>query len=193
MSIENITEKILDEANNIAESSLYNANSRSLEIINEAKAQGAAIIAEASNQSDIEADTLKKRKVSAGELQARKMLLNSKQEAIKKSFEAALEKLKSMPEDKYISFLANEIKRIPNYNGEILLNERDKNLIGEKLIKMVNEKATGNKLVLSSKTIKASGGFVLINGDIEINSTFETMLSSVKDELTSEVANALFK
>ncbi len=193
MSIENITEKILDEANNIAESSLYNANSRSLEIINEAKAQGATIIAEASNQSDIEADTLKKRKVSAGELQARKMLLNSKQEAIKKSFEAALEKLKSMPEDKYISFLANEIKRIPNYNGEILLNERDKNLIGEKLIKAVNEKATGNKLVLSSKTIKASGGFVLINGDIEINSTFETMLSSVKDELTSEVANALFK
>ncbi len=193
MSIENITEKILDEANNIAESSLYNANSRSLEIINEAKAQGATIIAEASNQSDIEADTLKKRKVSAGELQARKMLLNSKQEAIKKSFEAALEKLKSMPEDKYISFLANEIKRIPNYNGEILLNERDKNLIGEKLIKAVNEKATGNKLVLSSKTIKASGGFVLINGDIEINSTFETMLSSVMDELTSEVANALFK
>lgn len=193
MSIENITEKILDEANKIAESSLYNANSRSLEIINEAKAQGAAIIAEASNQSNIEAATVIKRKVSAGELQARKMLLNSKQEAIKKSFEAALEKLKSMPEDKYIKFLEDEIKRIPNYNGEILLNETDKKSIGEKLVKAVNEKATGNKLVLSSKTIDASGGFVLINGYIEINSTFETILSSVKDELTTVVANALFK
>lgn len=193
MSIENITQKILDEAKNVAESSLNNANSRSTEIINEAKKQEAAIISEASNQSKIEADTLKSRMVSAAELQARKMLLSAKQEAINKSFEVALEKLKKMPEDKYINFLAKEIQKIPNCKGEVILNERDKINIGEKLVKAVNENIKGNKVVLSNKTIQASGGFVLKNGNIEINSTFETILSSIKDGLTFEIANTLFK
>lgn len=193
MSIENITEKIIGEAKNVAESSLNNANSQSFKIIEEAKKQGEAIIAEASVQTNIEAETLKNRKISAAELQTRKMLLTAKQECIKKSFEVALDKLKHMPEDEYISFLAEEIQKIPNCNGEIILNEQDKINIGEKLVKVVNENINGSKVVLSSKTTQASGGFILKNGDIEINSTFETILSSIKDGLTFEVANALFK
>lgn len=193
MSIENITEKIIGEAENIADSSLNNANSQSLKIIDDAKKRGETMLAEAFAQNAIEAETLKSRKVSAAELQTRKMLLIAKQDAIKKSFDIALEKLKNMPEHEYINFLAGEIQKIPDCSGEIILTEKDKNNIGEKLIKTVNENLKGNQIALSSKTIQASGGFVLKNGDVEINSTFETILSSIKDELTFEVANALFK
>jgi len=46
---------------------------------------------------------------------------------------------------------------------------------------------------LSKNTVKASGGFVLKKGSVEINNTFETLLDSMKDELTGSIANALFK
>jgi V/A-type H+-transporting ATPase subunit E len=192
MSIERITGKILSEANNVAESSINNANIQSLEIINEAKKQAEDIIAEASNFSEIEAETIRRRKVSAAELQARKMLLSSKQEAIKKSFEVALEQLNNMTEDEYMNFLVKEISKI-HRDGDIILNESDRVSIGEKLINIVNENNKNRKIVLSNKTIKSGRGFIVKSGNIEINSTFEAILNSIKDELAIEVANVLFK
>jgi V/A-type H+/Na+-transporting ATPase subunit E len=193
MSIANITEKILNEANEISETSLRNAESRSLEILNEAKEKSSEILAEAEVKAKEEAEAIKSRIISAGELQERKIILNAKQEAIKKSFNLALEKLSTMPEDKYINYLIEEIVNINNCKGEIVLNETDKNKIGEKLVEIVNERLNGNKVVLSENSINTKGGFILKNGDIEVNNTFETILSSIKEGLTFEVANTLFK
>jgi V/A-type H+-transporting ATPase subunit E len=193
MSIENITEKIISEANNIAETSLKEAEELSLEKINEAKEKANLIINEASESAKVEASVLISRKVSSGELQERKMILGAKQEAVKKSFNIALEKLSTMPKDKYINFLVNEILNNTNCEGEIVLNEADKVNIGEELVNTVNDKLNDTKVVLSNNTVKTRGGFILKNGDIEVNSTFEALLSSIKEGLTFEVANALFK
>lgn len=193
MSIENITDKILKEANSVAEINLKNAESRSLQITNEAKQKADDIINQAAEKAKIEANILKKRKVSAGELQERKMILAAKQEAVKKSFDIALEKLTTMPKEKYINYLVKEILNINNCKGEIILNEVDKNNIGQELVKTINEKLKANKVELSSNTARTRGGFVLKNGDVEVNSTFETILNSIKEGLTFEVANTLFK
>lgn len=122
MSIVSITDKILAEANSIAEATINDANIQSQEIIDEAKKKAENIIAEASNLSKIEGENIKTRKVSAGELQARKMILASKQEAIKKCFDLALEKLNQMTEKEYMDFLVKEISKI-HRDGEIILNE----------------------------------------------------------------------
>ena len=193
MSIENITANILSDAKNIAEGSLANAEKTKQDIISSAKNEAEALKKAASEKAIIDAENLKSRKISAAELQKRKMMLSAKQEAIKKGFDAALVKLKSMPEEQYLNYLADEIVKIPNCEGAIILNEKDRDKIGERLVNTVNEKLKSEKLSLSTKTVKASGGFVLKNGAIEINSTFETILDSMKDELTNEVANALFK
>lgn len=193
MSIDNITQKILSEANKVAEDTVKNAEAQSADIINDAEKKAESFIKSAEENSKMEAEILKKRKISAAELQARKMLLSAKQDIVKKSFDLALDKLKNMPEEKYINYLSDEIVKIPDCAGVIILNEADKQNIGEKLVKVVNEKLKQNKIELSNNTINAGGGFVLKNGDIEINNTFETLLDSVKEELTFEVANMLFK
>ena len=193
MSIENITSRILSDAKNNADSSLTNAENTKQEIINKAKSEAEVIIKTESERAAKDAVDLKNRRVSAAELQGRKMLLSAKQEAIKKSFTAAIDKLKVMPEDKYLSFLAQEIVKIPNCEGSIVLNAKDRENIGERLVKTVNEKLGAEKVALSKNTVKSSGGFVLKRGNVEINSTFETLLDSMKDELTGEIANALFK
>ncbi|MBP7222594.1 MAG: V-type ATP synthase subunit E [Sedimentibacter sp.] len=193
MSIENITSKILSDAQNNADSSLKSAESTKQELLNKAKAEAEALIKTEAEKAANDAVELKNRRVSAAELQGRKMLLSAKQEAIKKSFGAAIEKLKAMPEDEYLSFLGQEIIKIPNCEGTIVLNAKDRENIGERLVKAVNEKLGAEKIVLSKNTVKASGGFVLKKGSVEINNTFETLLDSMKDELTGSIANALFK
>lgn len=193
MSIENITANILKDANENAKASLMNAEKTKNDIINNAINEAEAIKKAAADKALKEADSLKSRKVSAAELQKRKMMLSAKQEAIKKSFDEALIKLKTMPEDKYMNFLTNEISKIPYNEGVIILNKHDRDKIGEKLVKTVNEKLKAEKFKLSNETVNSHGGFILKSGSVEINSTFETLLDSMKDELTNEVANALFK
>jgi len=193
MSIENITEKILSEANNISETSLKDAEVLSTEKINEAKQKADLFKEGASQKAKTEASSLISRKVSSGELQERKMILAAKQEAVKKSFDIALKKLSTMPKERYVSFLTSEILNNTNGEGEIVLNEKDRVSIGEELVNSVNKKLDGKQIVLSKNTIKTSGGFILKNGDIEVNSTFEAIINSIKEGLTFEVANELFK
>lgn len=193
MSIENITANILNDAKHNAEVSLANANKTKNDIIKNAENEAEAIKKAAAEKAEKDAENLKNRKVSAAELQGRKMMLSAKQEAIKKSFDAVIKKLKAMPEDKYIDFLADQISRIPYSDGTIILNKQDREKIGDKLIKAVNNRVKAKRFTLSNETVNSNGGFVLKSGSIEINSTFETIMDSMKDELTNEVANALFK
>lgn len=193
MSIENITANILRDAKNTAENSLAKAERTGQDIINNAKREADAIIKAQAELSIKDAEGLKSRKASAAELQGRKMLLFKKQEAINESFNVALGLLKSMESEEYINFLASQIVTIPNCEGNLILNVADGATIGEKLVNLVNEKLNGKKVILSSETHKSSGGFVLKRGNVEINSTFETILNSMKDELTGEIAGTLFK
>ncbi len=192
MSIENITANILSDAKHNAEVSLADANKTKNDIIKNAENEAEAIKKAAAEKAERDAESLKNRKVSAAELQGRKMMLSAKQEAIKKSFDAVIKKLRAMPEDKYINFLADQIARIPYSDGTIILNKQDREKIGDKLVKAVNNRVKTKRFTLSNETVNSSGGFVLKSGSIEINSTFETILDSMKDELTNEVANALF-
>ena len=193
MSVENITANILSDAKQIAEVSLANAEKSKEEIINKAKIEAEAIMQAAREKVEKDAENLKSRKLSAAELQGRKMMLGAKQDAIRKSFDEALKKLSAMPEEKYIEFLTREITNVSYNEGTIILNKQDREKIGEKLVKAVNEKLKAEKFTLSNETVNSHGGFVLKSGAIIINSTYETILNSIKDELTNEVANALFK
>ncbi|NLJ58455.1 MAG: hypothetical protein GX339_06385 [Tissierellia bacterium] len=192
MSVENITSNILKDAENLAAASLKNAEEEKQNIINEAKKKAETIINIEKEKAEKEAESLKSRKVSAAELEGRKMVLAAKQDAIKKSFDMAIDRLKNMEEEDYINFLLNQIVNIPYTEGAIILNKRDRERIGQKLVKAVNEKLKAEKFILSDETVNASGGFILKSGAIMINSSFETVIDSVKDELTNDIASKLF-
>jgi len=59
MGIENITEKILNEANAVAEDSIKNAEKQGLEIINNAKQRAEVIITEAIKKAKNDAEAVK--------------------------------------------------------------------------------------------------------------------------------------
>lgn len=193
MSIENITASILKDAELIANGLITNAEKTKQEIINKANLEAEELINNEVEKSKKEAESLKGRRVSAAELQGRKMILSAKQEAIKKSFEVAMNKLTKMQEDKYLDYMVNEILKTSSTEGEIILNKKDNSSIGEKLVATINKKANSENFILSKDTVNCSGGFIFRNGSIEFNNTFETILDAKKDELTNEVAKVLFK
>jgi len=137
-------------------------------------------------------ETVKKRKASVAELEARKMRLGAKQEAISKCFDEALLRLAKLPEDAYIDLLARTIEASGADGGELLLTAADRAKIGEKLVSRVNEGGKAGKVILSEKTISAAGGFVLKKGAVELNSTLEVMVEAVRGEVTPKVVATLF-
>jgi V/A-type H+-transporting ATPase subunit E len=48
------------------------------------------------------------------------------------------------------------------------------------------------KLTLSDETRPIRGGFILVNGSVEVNCTFETLVRLQRGEIAGEVAKQLF-
>ncbi len=68
--------------------------------------------------------------------------------------------------------------------------------VGAFLGKVVNSTAamvTGTgMLTLSERTAPIQGGFIMVDGDVEVNCAFETLVRLQREKLEKEVANVLF-
>ncbi len=190
MSIEQIKEKILESAQQDARRIFDKAKMESRGKVYEAQRIADIKVREAKEKAIGDAMRVKSRRESMANLEARKMHLATKQEVISACFKDALAELKNLPRDQYVQLLAHKLKEMSYQEGEIVLNEKDREAIGEELLAMVNQE--GGKFLLSSDTLTASGGFVLRIGRIELDSTLEMMVSSVREEAMPEVVSALF-
>lgn len=193
MSIDNITAKILDDAKEFANTVMADAKSQETSILANAKKQAEELLASYVEKSKADAEIVMSRKVSVAELEARKIKLAAKQEAVSKSFEKAIGKIAGMEDDAYVDFLAKVAEGITVDGGEICLNEKDRNRVGAKLVEKINSKSTGENVKLSDDVINAKGGFVLKKGSIEINATLETVINAVKEDATGQIAEILFR
>ncbi len=186
MSIEKITGRILQEAKDEA-AVLTNAAREEAEArLAEAKAQAEALTKEMAAKAAQDAATLKERKSSVAELEARKLVLGAKQEMIEKSFAEAVKELADMPADKYLEFILDQLKGYTE--GEVLLSAKDQKKLGEALAK----KLSGTGLTVSKETADIAGGFILKKGNISANGSLESILDTVKKQITAQIADVLF-
>lgn len=124
-------------------------------------------------------------------MEARKSVLAVKQEMVEKSFRLAEEKIISLPEERYIGFLTGLAKRAcSSGDEEIILNRRDHDAIGEKLIAAINTE--GKHMTLADETREMAGGLILRRGSIEANCSVELLVELCKGELSSKLAEILF-
>lgn len=193
MGIEKITEKILSEARNDADQILEKAGCDGRDTLHKAQLRSDNIKRETEERGNEDAVLMKSRKVSVAELEARKMKLAAKQGAITKAFDLALEKLENMEKNDYIRLLVKAISETGVDGGELLLNQKDHDFVGQKVVELANASSSSRKVTLSEQTIGAKGGFVLRKGAVEINSTLETMVNAVRESVTPEVVEVLFR
>ncbi|NCB42766.1 MAG: hypothetical protein EOM59_09120 [Clostridia bacterium] len=191
MSIEQIKDKIIESAHEDARRIFDKGRMESRAKVYEAQRMAKIKVEEAREKAIGDAMTLKSRRKSMANLEARKMQLAAKQEVISSCFEEALSELKKLSKEQYIAMLLRKIKEIDVEEGEILLNKNDRSSIGKEFLVELNK--GGNKFSLSEETIDAAGGFVLRMGRIEMDSTLEMMISSIREEVMTDVVSALFE
>lgn len=127
-------------------------------------------------------------------MEGRKELLSAKQEMVAHSFRKAQEQIVSLPKEQYVAFLAGLAARASvTGDEEIVLNARDRERLGEELVKAANARVKNGRLSLSPDTGDFAGGLILRRGSIEANCTVELLVELSQGELSAKVADVLFQ
>ena len=155
------------------------------------------------------------RLVSAAQMEARKTLLTAKQEMVERAYQRALEKLRSLPQEQYVELLAALLVRAFSPEdregagkaavaraNELLAKEAAPELpLGDGVVaNLLNKVAAGVSafaqgtamLAVSEETRDISGGFILKDGRIEVNCTFDALVRAEREQTAGEVAKLLF-
>lgn len=196
-NVSNLTSKILKDAEERKEKILAEANEKRDNILSKKKKEAEKLEAEMIEKATREAQTRKERVISGAELSARNKKLEAKQAIITDVFNMSVESLCNLNEASYKSFIKDTIISL-NIDGDekLILNDKAKKIVDNAFLAEVNEALVKNgklgKLTVSDETAEYKGGFILEKNGIEINNTFEALVSSLREELEFEVAKELF-
>ena len=137
-----------------------------------------------------EPEILKRRQIVAG-LDAKKVDLGVKQRLVGEAFEGALRKLTELPHDAYLSFVHTLMEKAVVTGDEVLLVGKDERYIDGAWLDSFNA-SHSTRVSLSGDRLPISGGFVLRNGKIDINCSWDMLLGDIRPEIESDVVKRLF-
>ena len=128
------------------------------------------------------------------QLESKKEVLALRQEMVSEAFRLAEAKIAAMDEQQYIAYLTRKACET-GLKGEVqmVMNEKDKAAVGQKVADAVNAANPEAKLTLAEETKEMLGGFILRQGNVEINCTVDIMLELIRGEAAMEVAKVLFE
>lgn len=133
------------------------------------------------------------RLVSAAQMEARKTALSARQEMVDKAYALALEKLCSLPEEQYIQTVAALlVQAAPDGKGEVIFSKEQRERVGTAAVALANSRLGDGTLTVSAQTRPLKGGFILSNGRVEVNCSFDTLVRLQRAETAGEVAKRLF-
>lgn len=193
-NLNNLTSKILKDAEDKKAVILADAENEKNKILSKKQDEASAVEKTMLEKAEREAASRKDRIISGAELHARNEKLEAKQKVIKEVFETSVKELSNCSAEDLKGFIKEVILNTKIEGTQnLILNEAGKKAVDEAFVEEIN-KALGKKAVikLSDETGKFEGGFILEQNGIEINNTFEALVSSLKDDLSLEVARVLF-
>lgn len=192
MGAEKITEKIIADANVKAEKIIAEAQAEAQSIADEAAKIKAEKVSEGAKVGENEANLVKTRIVASAHMEAKKLLLKTKQDLLGKAFDMAKKKIDTMEAEEFEKLMTKlMVSMIETGNESVIICENDKKRLSDSFIDNVN-KAASSKITLSDEKRDIASGFILKRGDVEINATIEALFRQKKDELSAEVVKILF-
>lgn len=190
--IDRITNRIEADAQAEIERILGEAREEAERILAQGHAQAEAEKAELTTRNKRIAAEREERLVSMAQMEARQVSLAAKQEMVEKAYALALEKLCAMPDDRYTQVVAALlVQAAPDGRGEVIFAPEDAKRIGEAAVAQANKTLNGT-LTLSEEVRPIRGGFILKNGNVEVNGSFETLVRLQRAQTAGAVAKTLF-
>lgn len=190
--IEKVAERIRSDAQEEANAVKLRASEAASALRQEAEAEARAKKEQLIREADTEAEALYARLVAASDTEARKSALAVKQELLNEAFVKAVDKLRALPDAKYVSLLASlAVKASETGSEQIILNPADRAKFGDAVVLEAN-RISGKALTLSEETRPIVGGLILSQGRIEVNCTLDTLAAQSRSALSIEAAKLLF-
>ena len=138
--IEKITARMEQDANTEIEAMLQEARTKADAIRAQYDAQVKAEAEKAAESCRQAAQQRLERLEGSAQMEAKTMILATKQACIDKAFEKAKEQLLTLPEAEYVELLAKlAVRSAKTGREEIVLNLRDKNAVGDKVVARANQ------------------------------------------------------
>ncbi len=217
IGLSKITDKIIAEARNDARLAMEEAEARAGEIAAEYKARAEEQRRAIDEDAKRQAQEIVSRAHADEEMVKRSAALAARAAMVDEVFATAHKEILNLPEAQYLEFLSGllyrsfvqqteEARKSRELYGdedaqeacvcEILLSERDRNRLGEKLLALAvrkwKEEGLGEPPVLSDNTANIDGGLILRFGSIEINCSVRALFGELRSEWEGRVVARLF-
>ncbi len=191
MSKQAIIDKIISDAEIIANGIIEEASAKVDEIMSAAAADCYRYVYDAKHEQDVLKKDIAQRSDTVAQLDSRKLVLVAKAKVIDEVFATALEKARNLPKEKYKKLIFGMLESAQD--GDVItISEREKGIVTEASIKELATKKK-IKLTLNKELGDFDGGIILSNNGIDKNMTLEVEIASIRDEYEAKVAKELFK
>ena len=216
--LEKVTGKILADAEADTRAILERADAECAEITRRSEAEIEAEAERLREQNDRECQALIIRAKSSAAMAKRNVLLEARAALLDEAYAAAERQVRSMNGDQYLDLLQKMLRsamknqlegeeeslRLYGENispdcYEILLNSRDRDTYGERLLTAFREglgsklpTAVLQKICLASETPRIDGGLILRCGPVETNCTLSMLVAENRRETETKVSRILF-
>jgi V/A-type H+-transporting ATPase subunit E len=137
-----------------------------------------------------EPEIIKRREIVAN-LDAAKVDLGVRQRLVGEAFDGALRQLTELPRDRYLSFAHTLLEKAVETGDETLFVGKDEHHIDGAWLDSYNA-GHSTRLSFSGDRLPIAGGFVLRNGRIDINCSWDMLVGDIRPEIESDVVKRLF-
>jgi len=197
MALENIINRILDDAKKKADEIKGEARVEADRIADEARKKAKSLKDNILAEAEAEAKKEEKRILSLARLEAKNMVLAQKRAVINAVFDEVLKKLKSLTDDEYRDLIKKMLLKVGIEEGEeLIVSPDDRKRINNDFLKEINKalRSQGKKgeLRFSDEEREIEGGFILKKGKVEFNNSFSVLVEAVREDLEPKIAENLF-
>ncbi len=180
-----IIDKIIEKAESEAKAVKDKANLEVEAILKAAEEKARRESEALKKDAEAEAERIKAKAISGAELQGKIAVLEQKQAILEEVIAEAKKRLETLPDAQYAETVGTMLAKIDKSIGtEIIVAKQDR----ERLSSVIQEKG----FVLSEQSREIDGGFILKNGDIEYNYSFESIIGVEQEEIRQIAAKILF-
>ena len=186
-----IIEKIIKDALDVSNENVSKAQKEADTILDAAKQTAKEFADEVLPKGEAQALEIEKRRAMVANLDCKKIILSKKTEIVNGVFDSVANTMRTKDKKAYLDLIKNMIKSSADDNDEVVICEKDKEIITQKEIDSIS-KTIGKKLTLSKKFGDFDGGVMLCGEKFDKNLTFALEFEQIKDEQEEKLAKILF-
>jgi V/A-type H+-transporting ATPase subunit E len=190
MSLADIKAKITAEAKSQVDAILEEGKKRSAALAKDADEQIRGIQNSWKERFAKEEPEVARRREIVARLDAARVDLGVRQRIVGEAFDGALRQLADLPKDKYLSFVRALLEKAGAGNEAVLVGKNER-YIDAGWISEYNASHQAN-LVLSDERLPITGGFVLRQGKIDVNCSWDMLVRDIRPDLEADAVKRLF-